>query len=122
MLLQLGFRWHYPNFTVGRRRGCRPCGDRVRSRLHGPLLLYSELLYYTYNAPDTFEWAFSTSSVEVRFKDPSIRAQFALSMNTAVATSLEGIERRKEISAELHSLLRGAEELAPVNTSSERST
>ena len=112
MLLQLGLQVALPELY--RRVGDEAVDPAVIASdlvFMGHYYYIRELLYYTYNAPDTFEWAFSTSSVEVRFKDPSIRAQFALSMNTAVATSLEGIERRKEISAELHSLLRGAEEL-----------
>lgn len=69
-----------------------------------------ELLYYTYNAPGSFDWTFSPERVEIKFRDMSIRKQFVQSMNSGVLASLEHTEHRGTIARELATLLQGADE------------
>ncbi len=70
-----------------------------------------DYLYFTYNAPGSFEWEFSPRSVRVKFRDPSIPRQFEQTGNSSFLTDLLLREQIGSAAEELRNLLRGHEEL-----------
>lgn len=69
-----------------------------------------EYLYFTYNAPDSFEWDFSPGGVKVKFSDPSIPRQFEQTGNSYFLVGMLLHEQIGSAAEELRGLLRGHEE------------
>ncbi|WP_019925564.1 hypothetical protein [Nocardia sp. BMG111209] len=86
--------------------------DLVRDLLFlGHYYILRELLYYTYNMPDSLQWSFTGERVTIAFRDPSLRREFALRYNTAIVTRIEFHSETERMTEELHSLLVGAPEI-----------
>ncbi|MEU2103462.1 hypothetical protein [Nocardia sp. NPDC019255] len=89
-----------------------PVDDVVRDLLFlGRYYILRELLYYTYNMPDSLQWSFTGERVTITFRDPSLRREFALRYNTAIVTRIEFFPETERMTEELRTLLEGAPEL-----------
>lgn len=68
-----------------------------------------DLLYYTYNAPDTVTWTFNAGRIEIRFADATLPRQFFIGHNSWLVDSMEAFTD-KIPSQQIIELLRGQPE------------